>query len=469
VDRERDVVKLTRILPPLALGMFMRALQLTIIAPSLWAIAHSLRAGIADLGWVIVAYATGSLIAQPLAGRLSDAKGRKRIFLIAIALFALGSLACALSTSLAMLVAGRAVQSLGAGAVAPTATAIIGDSVPEDKQGGALGLIYGSFALAAVIGSVVGGALVDTGVRLHMEFPWQLIFWINVPLALGTLALGLGLPADRTAPTRVGFDPLGIVLIAAFAACVMEAGALTSAAAPIWLAAAAGCIVALGAWERRAPQPLIDPELLRRPGPVLVYTIAFASAIPIFSVTIYSAAYYIAQFRVNAAQAGIALLFLAVPLGIGQGAGGRLLNRFGAKAMLAGGIGVLAGGLACLALLPNVWEVRAGLALCGLGMGLATAPPNVLIYRYVDSPKRGAATGLLTMFASSGAITAPALVTAILNRGSDAAVQLRAEYLIALVVALACTPLSMLLPAAAPAEPRENGAAALSRPSAVSG
>jgi MFS family permease len=102
-------------------------------------------------------------------------------------------------------------------------------------------------------------------------------------------------------------------------------------------------------------------------------------------------------------------------------------------------------------------------------MGLATAPPNVLIYRYVDSPRRGAATGLLTMFASSGAITAPALVTAILNRGSDAAVQLRAEYVIALAVALACIPLSMMLPAAAPAEPRENGAAALSRPSAVSG
>ncbi|MBV8170767.1 MAG: MFS transporter [Candidatus Eremiobacteraeota bacterium] len=448
----------------------MRALQLTIVAPSLWAIAHSLRAGIADLGWVIVAYATGSLIAQPLAGRLSDAKGRKRVFLGAIALFAVGSLICALSTSLGILIAGRTVQSLGAGAVAPAATAIIGDYVPDERQGGALGLIYGAFALAAVIGSVIGGVLVDAGLHVHMDFPWHLIFWINIPLALVTLGLGMALPADRAATARVGFDPGGIALIAAFAGCVMAAGAASPAMAGVWIAAAIGCILALAAWERRATQPIIDPVLLSRSGPALVFAIAFVSAIPIFSVTIYSAAYYIARFHANAAEAGIALLFLAIPLGIGQGGGGHLLNRFGAKAMLSTGIASLSAGLACLAALTDIWGVRAGLALCGLGMGLATAPPNVLIYRYVDAGKRGAATGLLTMFASSGAITAPALVTAILNRGTDAALQLRIEYAVALVLALACIPLATMLPAAAPPpEPRENGAAALSRPSTVSG
>jgi MFS family permease len=97
-------------------------------------------------------------------------------------------------------------------------------------------------------------------------------------------------------------------------------------------------------------------------------------------------------------------------------------------------------------------------------MGLATAPPNVLIYRYVDASRRGAATGLLTMFSSSGAITAPASVTAALNRGIDTALDFRSEYVLALALALACIPLSALLPvAASPGEPRESEPAAVTR------
>jgi len=112
------------------LGIFLRALQMTVIGPSLVAIALSLRVGLADLGWVIAAYATGSLVAQPIAGRLSDAKGRRLVFASAVAVFALGSLICALSTSLLVLIAGRIVQSLGAGAIQPAANAIVGYSVP---------------------------------------------------------------------------------------------------------------------------------------------------------------------------------------------------------------------------------------------------------------------------------------------------------------------------------------------------
>lgn len=451
-------------LAPLALGMFMRALQLTIIAPSLLDMATSLRAGLASLGWIIVAYATGSLIAQPIAGRLSDAKGRKLVFVAAIALFGLGSLVCALSTSFAVLILGRVIQSLGAGAVAPAATAIIGDSVPDDRQGGALGLIYGAFALAAVVGSVLGGVLIDAGHRLHLQFSWHLIFWVNIPLALITLLLAAGLPADKAPRQRVGFDAGAVALIVGFAACVMGAGAAPPLQLPLWLGAAVACVVGLVMWERRSADPLIDPALLREPGTALVYAIAFVSAIPIFSVTIYSATYYMARFHASAAQAGLALLFLALPLGLGQGAGGRLLNRFGPKGVLATGLAVLAAGLAFLAFDPQLWGVRIGLALSGLGMGLGTAPPNVLIYRYVDASRRGAATGLLTMFASSGAITAPAIVTASLNRGLDAAIDFRAEYLVAFALALGCIPLATLLPVAAPpARPRESEPVAVTR------
>jgi MFS family permease len=100
---------------------------------------------------------------------------------------------------------------------------------------------------------------------------------------------------------------------------------------------------------------------------------------------------------------------------------------------------------------PTLWGVRAALGVCGLGMGLASAPPNVLIYRYTPSQRRGAASGLLTMFASSGAITAPAVVTAFLRHGAEAA-SFRVEYLAACVIAAACIPLVAVLPEAVDAQ-----------------
>jgi MFS family permease len=410
-----------------------------------------MRVGLADLGWVIAAYATGSLIAQPIAGRLSDARGRKLTFAAAVAIFALGSLICALSTTLPILIAGRVVQSLGAGAIQPAATAIVGDSVPERKQAAALGLIYGAFALAAVVGSVLGGVLVDSGKSLGLAYPWHLIFWVNIPLALVTLLLALGLPQDARGQQKVGFDGIAIALIAGFAACVMAAANGDAISASVWLAASVACVIALAAWERRAPSPLLDPALFAERGLAIIYAIAFISGVPIFSVTMYAAAYYIAQFDATAAQSGLALLFLALPLGAGQAGGGALVNRFGAKAVLIMGIAALAIGLGLFAEVPTLWGVRAALGVCGLGMGLASAPPNVLIYRYTPSQRRGAASGLLTMFASSGAITAPAVVTAFLRHGAEAA-SFRVEYLAACVIAAACIPLVAVLPEAVDAQ-----------------
>jgi MFS family permease len=245
----------------------------------------------------------------------------------------------------------------------------------------------------------------------------------------------------------VGFDGIAIALIAGFAACVMAAANGDAISASAWLAASVACVIALAAWERRAPEPLLDPALFAERGPAIIYAIAFISGVPIFSVTMYAAAYYIAQFDATAAQSGLALLFLALPLGVGQAGGGALVNRFGAKTVLIMGVAALAIGLGLFAGLPALWGVRAALGLCGLGMGLASAPPNVLIYRYTPSQRRGAASGLLTMFASSGAITAPAVVTAFLRHGAEPA-SFRVEYLAACVIAAACIPLVAALPEA---------------------
>src|ERR1022692_456363 len=145
---------------PLLFGVFALALPLTMVGPLLPGIASSLGARLADVGWIVATYATGSLIAQPLMGTLSDAFGRRRIFTWCLLLFAFGSCACAVATSLPLLVAGRIVQALGAGGVQPVAAAIIGDALPPQRRGGALGMLYGVFGVGTMAGALLGGAVV---------------------------------------------------------------------------------------------------------------------------------------------------------------------------------------------------------------------------------------------------------------------------------------------------------------------
>jgi len=433
---------------------------MTVIGPSLVNIASSLGSSLADVGWIMAIYATGSLVAQPVAGRLSDARGRRNVFIAALVVFTIGSTVCALSTTLGVLIAGRIVQSLGAGALQPAAIALIGQRVPRDRQSGALYAIYGMFALAGVLGAVLGGALIDGGRALGaaalwnpalraelVVFPWHLIFWINLPIAAGALLLGLRLADDPPGTDPVRLDAGAMVLMPLVALFLMLAATGNGQHALLEVAAALAGLVVLAVWERRAPQPFFDPALFTRRGPLLLYAIAVVTGIPIFSVTMYSAAYYMSQFQASAAQAGLALLALAIPLGLGQGVGGRLSRRIDFRALLVAGIATVALGDGLLAALLGLVGVLAAFAVVGFGMGLASAPPNALMLRYVDEERSGAATGLLTMLSSTGAITAPALVTAFLHFvGGSATHGLQREFGVCCALAVLAVPLAVSLP-----------------------
>lgn len=447
-------------LPPLLLGVFLRALQMTVIGPSLVNIAQSLGSTLAEVGWIMAIYATGSLIAQPIAGRMSDARSRRMVFIAALIIFATGSIVCALSTSLGWLLFGRVIQSLGAGGLQPAAIALVGQRVPQDRQSSALYAIYGMFALAGALGAVIGGAVIDGGTALGAAafvsgalrheltlFPWHLIFWINIPIAIVALVLAFRLANDEPRGEAIGLDVGAIVLIPAIAFFLMMAANGSAGQAFVWLALAFGSLSSLALWERRARDAFFDPSLFSQRGPVLLYLIAAVTGIPIFSVTMYSAAYYMGQFNASAAQAGLALLALALPLGAGQAAGGRLTGRMGPRSLLIAGLIALVAGEVALAALHTLPGVLAAFAAIGFGVGLASAPPNVLILRYVSEQRSGAAIGLLTMLSSSGAITAPAAVSAFLHYSSLSSPQsFRLDFVLSSVLAALAIPLAALLP-----------------------
>jgi MFS family permease len=200
-------------------------------------------------------------------------------------------------------------------------------------------------------------------------------------------------------------------------------------------------------WERQVREPLFDPAVFAGAGPRRLYTLAVITGIPIFSLTMYAAAYYMTEFGASAAQAGLALLALAIPLGAGQGAGSSLVRRMPPSVVLWVALTALAAGEALLGVVRIPALVLAAFAVAGCGIGLGSALPNALLLRYVRPAISGSATGFLTMLASSGAITAPAAVSAWLTYTGIAPREgLRLEFVMSSVLAAACVPLAARLP-----------------------
>ncbi len=447
---------------PLLLAIFMRALPLTMFGPLLPGIARSLGATLAEVGWIVATYATGSLIAQPLMGRLSDIRGRRTMLLWCVALFAAGSAVCSTAGTLWVLVAGRIVQALGAGGVQPVVTAMIADRWPRRERGSALGAVYGAFGVGTMVGALAGGAIVDAVARFTANappgdalahdlamFPWHAVFWLNLILAAATFVAALSIPRDAFAATtdKGRLDVGAIALVAAFA-CSLMVAATTGGVLAIAAGAAAACCLALLPWcERRAASPLFDPAALEGRGPGLVFATAFVFGIPSFSLTIYSATYFIAQFGATPAQSGLALFALAGAYVAGAIVGGSLVKRVGAIPPLVCGLAISGAALVVLATATPMWAAVAAMTLGGLGLGLASAPPNALLLEYVEPSHAGAASGVAIMLATSGSITAPALVSAFVHYGSDgSAAGLRAAFAVGAALCAACVCIALAMP-----------------------
>src|ERR1700742_2395548 len=169
------------ILSGLLLGMFLAALDQSIVSTAIKTIGNDLH-GLAAQAWVTTAFLITSTIAAPLFGKLSDMYGRKRLFMLAIIVFVAGSALCGLATSMYELAAFRAFQGIGAGGIMPLAIAVIGDIIPPRERARYQGYMMATFASASVIGPVLGGLLAGTPEFLGVA-GWRWIFYINVPIA----------------------------------------------------------------------------------------------------------------------------------------------------------------------------------------------------------------------------------------------------------------------------------------------
>ena len=412
-----------KLLIVLFLGVLMGALDIAIVAPALPSIQNFFGVGDRILAWTFTIYVLFNLISTPLMAKLSDTYGRRSIYTLDVALFALGSLIVALSPAnlFGMLLFGRALQGFGAGGIFPVASAVIGDTFPPEKRGGALGLIGAVFGLAFLVGPILGGIILSfTG--------WEWLFIINLPIALVVVIMGWRLlPVTHRATTRP-FDWVGMLTLGTMLA------ALSIGLNQIDVQNFFGSLVSLNVWpflltglvllivfprvEKQAQDPILNLRLFKSRQTVLASVLSAGAGLG-ESGMVFIPALAVAALPgvINTHNASYLLMPVVLAMAVGSPLVGRLLDRFGSKVMVFGGTLLLTIGMMMLsssALITGLWGFIASGAVIGLGLSsLLGAPMRYIMLNEASAADRTSAQGLISLSTSIGQLTSSALVGAV--------------------------------------------------------
>lgn len=412
-----------RLLPVLFVGVFMAALDTAVIGPAIPALRAAFGVDNREVGLVMSVFILCSLCSTALMASLSDRHGRRPIYLISVASFAVGSLLISVSTSFWMIVASRAIQGVGAGGITPTASAVVGDTFPPAERGKALGLIGATYGMAFVLGPPLASFLM-------VALSWRWIFLVNLPIAAVVLILGQRrLPAGRPAHAPPGFDVAGIlVTFLLLTTLVLGITRIADARfhAAVWpwfLAATALLLAALVAVERRAAQPLMPLSLFANRRLATAYFLAIGGGFGMGSIVFLSSIATLG-FAVSKEHAGYVLLPLVLASMLGSAGSGRLLNHIGARGLLLLGFFFLAVGYGASGVTAyGLWFFLIASLPVGLGLGVVVGGAlRSIALDEAPAELRATAQGLINIFNAIGTLSSTAAISAIADfRGGGAA------------------------------------------------
>jgi EmrB/QacA subfamily drug resistance transporter len=418
------------ILMSLMLTMFLAALDQTIVATALPTIGRQF-ADVSSLSWVITAYLLASTAVAPVFGTLSDIYGRRAMIVTSMSLFIAGSILCAVAPNITVLIIARGLQGLGGGGILPIVQIVIADVVTPRERGQYQAYFSGVWMAAGIGGPVLGGVFAE---HLH----WSMIFWINVPLGLVSLAMLL--PKMRRIPVfhrRRKVDWLGGVLLMAAAVVVMLV--LTwGGNRYVWLSPAimamTGASVALTfafVWHAsRAEEPFLPLSLMG--GTVVPYAMASGGCAmgAMLGLTVYLPLYYEVVYRLSASEAGLALIPLAAVSTGGAAIAGRTMSRSRHYKRVAI-IGMLVAAAAAVALMfapMPLWVLLVLLSIFALGLGTAFPVSTVSSQNAVARSQVGTITGATNFFRALMASFTVAVFSAVLLTALGADISFTAEH-----------------------------------------
>jgi EmrB/QacA subfamily drug resistance transporter len=407
-------------LAAVSFGLFMIMLDNTIVNVALPSIQSSLGLKISELEWVVTGYALTFGALMLTGGKLGDLLGRRRIFVVGLAIFTVSSLGCGLASSAGLLIAARVVQGVGAALMNPATLSIITVTFPPRQRGTAIGIWAGISALALAIGPLVGGLITE-----HINWNW--IFYINVPIGvIAILAAYLFIDESRDMSQEQRPDIPGLFTSAlglfALSYALIEANQYGWTSGRI-IGAFVVAAVSLGAFvflELHQRLPMLDLSLFRNVGFTGANTVMLLVGLAMFGVFFYVSLYVQQVLGYSPTQAGAAFLPWTLLIILVAPQAGRLSDRIGPRPLVTTGLVLIAGSLLVFSRVgahASFWELLPGMLLGGFGMSLAMAPTTAAAMSSVQADKAGVGSAVLNSMRQVGGSLGIAVMGAIVAAG----------------------------------------------------
>lgn len=414
---KRKKTRRSFVLISLIISMFMAAIEGTIIATAMPNIVGDLG-GFSLYSWVFSAFLLMQAVTTLIYGKLSDLFGRKPVFMIGVVIFLIGSVLCGLATSMVMLIMFRFIQGMGAGAVQPIATTIVGDMYTIEERAKIQGYLSSVWGISAVTGPLIGGLIVQFS-------DWAWVFWMNIPLGIiGMIGVSLFLHENIEKQTRsIDYAGSGLffISISALMVVLIEGGTAWD-----WLSAPVLLLILLFAVtfivflfrETKAPSPMMPLGIWKNPLISLANIATLTSGAIMIGLSSFLPTYVQGVMGYSAVVAGFTLTMMSVGWPLASSLAGHIFLKIGYRATASiGGMALFIGSLFFISLSPSNGPVWAGVGsfITGIGMGLTSTTFIVSIQNSVGWKTRGVATASNMFMRMIGSSLGAAMLGGILN------------------------------------------------------
>ena len=390
----------------LALGVFMTGIDAYIFIPALPTLIKELNTSYELVSWTLTVLMLFMTAVMPLAGKLSDVFGRKKLYIIGVTTFIIGSFTASLSWDIYSLIVSMAIQGIGAGIVLPSALSTMNDAAPADQKGKTMGVLMATSSLAMIIGPNIGGFLIQ-------NFGWRTIFYVNIPIGI-LAAIFATKFKESHGETNAHIDYMGsLLLIGSIATMLLalvrfETMSITDITVfPLFIVSIM-LFISLIWYEKRVSEPILDIPLLKKPKILSLNIAILLTGLGTFTAFTYVPTFAQLVLNMNVQSSGILLTPLSITLLIMGIMGGVLIDKFGAKRMLLLGSPILSAGLFAMAYyVTDSITLSIALILIGIGMGFTFSAFQVLMLSFMPKDEEGSGVGILNTFKGIGGTIGP--------------------------------------------------------------